>query len=508
VADGRTKIFPSHWDKTYFEWLDNIRDWCISRQIWWGHRIPAWTCQECGQLIVAKEDPTTCPHCQSTHLVQDEDVLDTWFSSALWPFSTLGWPDKTPELATFYPTSVLVTGFDILFFWVARMMMMGLHFMDEIPFDDVYIHALVRDAQGRKMSKSTGNVIDPLTTIDTFGTDAFRFTLTSFAAMGRDIKLAEDRIEGYRHFINKIWNAARFSLMHLDEATPGFDPAGVKGLHHAWILHRLEEVKGEVEKAVKGYQFNEYAGTLYQFVWHEFCDWYLEMIKPELYGEDEAAKQKARACLGHVLRETLVLLHPVVPFVSQEIWSHVPGTGRDNLAEEPYPAFHPACENRVAKERMDFLQQLVVAVRNIRSELGVEPAKKVRLLIRADAEDASFILDHEQEIANLARLETISIDAELDPPKGCATAVVKGHEIYVPLEGMVDFDAELARLSKELDKLTKEHDRVAKKLANPGFLDKAPSDVVVKEEAKAREFSEKREKLEGLQARLRDIIGE
>jgi valyl-tRNA synthetase len=426
----------------------------------------------------------------------------------LWPFSTLGWPDRTPELATFYPTSVLVTGFDILFFWVARMMMMGLHFMDKIPFDDVYIHALVRDAQGRKMSKSTGNVIDPLTTIDTFGTDAFRFTLTSFAAMGRDIKLAEDRIEGYRHFINKIWNAARFSLMHLDETTPKLDPAVLKGLHHAWILNRLEEIKGEVKKAIEGYQFNEYAGTMYQFVWHEFCDWYLEMIKPELYGEDEAAKQRARACLGQVLRETLVLLHPVVPFVSQEIWSHMPGTGRDNLAEEPYPAVHPDCENKDAGERMEFLQQLVVAVRNIRSELGVEPAKKVRVLIKADGEDASFILDHEQEIANLARLEEISVQARFDPPKGCATTVVKGHELFVPLEGMVDFDAELARLSKELDKLTKELDRVTKKLANPSFVDKAPADVVAKEEAKAKEFGEKREKLEGLQARLRDIIGE
>jgi valyl-tRNA synthetase len=508
VADGRTKIYPSHWDKTYFEWLDNIRDWCISRQIWWGHRIPAWTCQDCGRLIVAKEDPSVCPECQGKRLVQEDDVLDTWFSSALWPFSTLGWPDRTPELATFYPTSVLVTGFDILFFWVARMMMMGLHFMDKIPFDDVYIHALVRDAQGRKMSKSTGNVIDPLTTIDTFGTDAFRFTLTSFAAMGRDIKLAEDRIEGYRHFINKIWNAARFSLMHLDETTPKLDPAVLKGLHHAWILNRLEEIKGEVKKAIEGYQFNEYAGTMYQFVWHEFCDWYLEMIKPELYGEDEAAKQRARACLGQVLRETLVLLHPVVPFVSQEIWSHMPGTGRDNLAEEPYPAVHPDCENKDAGERMEFLQQLVVAVRNIRSELGVEPAKKVRVLIKADGEDASFILDHEQEIANLARLEEISVQARFDPPKGCATTVVKGHELFVPLEGMVDFDAELARLSKELDKLTKELDRVTKKLANPSFVDKAPADVVAKEEAKAKEFGEKREKLEGLQARLRDIIGE
>jgi valyl-tRNA synthetase len=326
--------------------------------------------------------------------------------------------------------------------------------------------------------------------------------------MGRDIKLAEDRIEGYRHFINKIWNAARFSLMHLDETTPAFDPSDIRGLHHAWILNRLEEVKVEVKKAIEGYQFNEYAGTMYQFVWHEFCDWYLEMIKPELYGEDEKAKQQARGCLGHVLRETLILLHPVVPFVSQEIWSHMPGTSQENLAQVLYPASNAACKNQEAARRMAFLQQLVVAVRNIRSELGVEPAKKVNLLIKAEGEDRSFLLDHEQEIANLARLDTIRVAAEIDPPKGCATAVVQGHELFVPLEGMVDFDAELARLSKELVKLTNELDRVTKKLANKNFLDKAPKDVVAKEEAKAREFGQKREKLEGLQARLRDIMGE
>ena len=507
VSEGKTKIFPAQWEKTYYEWLDNIRDWCISRQIWWGHRIPAWTCEECGRLIVAKDDPTECPHCHSTALVQEDDVLDTWFSSALWPFSTLGWPDETPELKTFYPTSVLVTGFDILFFWVARMMMMGLHFMDEIPFEHVYIHALVRDAHGKKMSKSTGNVIDPLTTIDTFGTDAFRFTLTAFAAMGRDIKLAEDRIEGYRHFINKIWNAARFSLMHLDASTPAFDPATVEGLHHRWILHRLEEVKLSVSKVVEGYQFNEYAGTMYHFVWHEFCDWYLEMIKADLYGEDEEVKGRARACLRHVLCETLVLLHPVIPFVTQEIWSHIPGQTNENLATELYPAAQPSCLDPEAGESMEFLQQLVVAVRNIRSELGVEPGKKVCLMIKADAVDSAFIHDHEQEISNLARLESLEVAEDITPPKGCATAVVKGHEVYVPLEGTVDFDAELARLDKELVKLAKEHDRVTKKLANAGFLAKAPADVVAKEEAKALEFGQKKEKLDVLRARLKDIIG-
>ncbi|MFP4072030.1 MAG: valine--tRNA ligase, partial [Desulfovibrionales bacterium] len=284
VAQGETQIYPPHWDKTYYEWMDNIRDWCISRQIWWGHRIPAWTCQECGTLVVAKEDPTECPQCFSHQLVQEDDVLDTWFSSALWPFSTLGWPDKTKELETFYPTSVLVTGFDILFFWVARMMMMGIHFMGKVPFHHVYIHALVRDAQGKKMSKSTGNVIDPLLMIEKYGTDAFRFTLTAFAAMGRDIKMSEDRIEGYRHFINKIWNASRFALMNLEEGHHEPLPTEVKSFANRWMLHRLEEVKVDIGSAIEEYRFNEAAQTLYQFVWHEFCDWYLEMIKPDLYG--------------------------------------------------------------------------------------------------------------------------------------------------------------------------------------------------------------------------------
>ena len=332
-----TQIFPENWMKTYYNWLDNIRDWCISRQIWWGHRIPAWTCSQCGKLIVSEEDPTSCPDCGSSELVQESDVLDTWFSSALWPFSTMGWPDKTKDLATFYPTSVLVTGFDILFFWVARMMMMGLHFMDQVPFKHVYLHALVRDAQGRKMSKSTGNVIDPLVMIEKYGTDALRFTLTAFAAMGRDIRLSEDRIEGYRHFVNKLWNASRFALMNLPEDVPAaVELDKVQGLHHQWLLHRLEEVKKDVDDAIEAYRFNDAAQTLYKFLWNEFCDWYLELIKPDMK-EEGPRKAEAQYVLWTALREFLILMHPIMPFVTAEIWQALPGGAGSDAAVQLLP---------------------------------------------------------------------------------------------------------------------------------------------------------------------------
>ena len=326
VKQGQTRIIPETWANTYFDWLENIRDWCISRQIWWGHQIPAWTCEECGEVVVAMQAPPDCPKCGSTHLVQEEDVLDTWFSSALWPFSTMGWPDQTPLLKTFYPTAVLVTGFDILFFWVARMMMMGLHFMGEVPFRDVYVHALVRDEEGQKMSKSKGNVIDPLDIIERYGTDAFRFTLAAFAAQGRDVKMSEKRVEGYRHFINKLWNAARFALMHLDRR---YDQIQLDELCLAdrWILSRLNRVSLEMAQALDTYRFNDAAAALYGFVWHEFCDWYLEAIKPALHGKlAPDARERSLAVLWRVLHDTLILLHPFIPFVTEEIWHKLPGT--------------------------------------------------------------------------------------------------------------------------------------------------------------------------------------
>jgi valyl-tRNA synthetase len=508
AVPAKTKIYPEHWTKTYYEWLDNIRDWCISRQIWWGHRIPAWTCLDCGELIVPETDPTTCPKCGSASLEQDPDVLDTWFSSALWPFSTMGWPDKTPELDKYYPTAVLVTGFDILFFWVARMMMMGLQFMDEVPFHDVYIHALVRDEQGKKMSKSTGNVIDPMEMVDKYGTDATRFTLCAFAAMGRDIKLSEARIEGYRHFVNKIWNAARFALMNLPEELPAVDPAEAGGLANKWILHRLEEVKDEVRAAVEGYRFNEYAQTLYRFIWNEFCDWYLEMIKPALYGEDETAKAATQKVLAAVLAETMILLHPVMPFVTQEIWSVLPGTPGEDIATTPFPAARPQCRDAGSVAAMELFQGLVSAARNIRTELHIEPQVKLDMLVRtASDEDRAIIEENAELIRFLARIEGIQAGPDEKGPRASGSAVVRGNELFVPLEGKVDFEAELARLDKKLTKLEKDLGGVEKKLANQGFVSNAPAEVVEKEKEKLAAMQEERDKLAALRGRIQSVMG-
>jgi len=506
----KTKIYPENWVKVYYNWLDNIRDWCISRQIWWGHRIPAWTCGDCEELVVARVAPTTCPKCGSGNLVQEEDVLDTWFSSALWPFSTLGWPEKTPELAAFYPTSVLVTGFDILFFWVARMMMMGIQFMGDVPFSDVYIHALVRDAEGKKMSKSTGNVIDPLEMIAQYGTDSLRFTLTAFAAMGRDIKLSADRIEGYRNFVNKLWNAARFGLMNLPETiapAPGFSVDQAQGLHHAWLFHRLEETKEAVDQAIAGYRFNDAAQILYHFIWHEFCDWYLEMLKPELNSQDEERKTVAQVCLWTALKEILILLHPIMPFVTQEIWTSLPSIDAEDLAQVAISASRPACCRPAAVHSMALLQEVVVSVRNIRGELSIKPGLELELLVRTDSdEDRACLEENRTMIATLAKLKSLVTGPDVKGPKASATAVVRGAELFVPLVGAVDFDTELARLDKEIAKLDKEIAAIEKKLSSEGFVSKAPPDVVEKEREKAGLRNEKRSKLRELQKRLKAAI--
>ncbi|MBZ2170938.1 valine--tRNA ligase [Nitratidesulfovibrio sp. SRB-5] len=508
AVPAATQIFPDNWEKTYYNWLDNIRDWCISRQIWWGHRIPAWTCGDCGKLIVSVDAPERCS-CGSANLAQDEDVLDTWFSSALWPFSTMGWPDDTRELKTFYPTSVLVTGFDILFFWVARMMMMGLHFMDEVPFRHVYIHALVRDAEGRKMSKSTGNVIDPLEMIDKYGTDSLRFTLAAFAAMGRDIKLSEERIEGYRHFVNKLWNAARFALMNLpdDEAPAPVDLDTVQGLHHRWILHRLEEMKESTDAAITGYRFNDAAQGMYRFIWNEFCDWYLELIKPDMQagGERKAAAQHV---LLTVLRETLTLLHPIMPFITCEIWAALPGNAGTDLAVQPFPAARPGCVRAEDAARMELVQGVIGAVRTIRAELNIAPSLRLTALVRtANEHDRQVLEENRQMLLVLARLENAEFGPAIEAPRASASNVVSGNEVIVPLTGAVDFEAELARLDKELGKIEKDLVQVNKKLANESFVDKAPAEVVAKERARAGELADAKAKLEALQQRFREAIG-
>jgi len=495
VRDGKTRIFPANWEGVYFEWMDNIRDWCISRQIWWGHRIPAWYCRECGAVQVAKEAPVRCNSCQSHDLVQETDVLDTWFSSVLWPFSTLGWPDSTPELKTFYPTAALVTGFDILFFWVARMMMMGIHFMGDIPFKDVYIHALVRDAEGKKMSKSKGNVIDPLEIMDQFGTDAFRFTLAALAAQGRDIKLSEETILGYRHFVNKIWNAARFALMNLDENEGPKHDEGAYTLADRWILTRLGQVSEEVSRAIEAYQFNEAAGHCYQFIWHELCDWYLEMAKQELYGDDGVSKETARAVVQEALMAALKLLHPFMPFVTEEIWQKLPGTdGSIMTASFPEPSDFSRDED--ALKEMHLLMGVIAAIRNIRGEMNIPPSKNVNIIIDAKTKQDEEILKRNLAyIQTLAKVDGASIGSDLPKPEKSATAMFEETAVHVLLEGLIDFEEEKKRIRKAISKIEKDMEASKKKLSNKGFLEKAPAEIVTDVKAKFEGFSTKLSKL-------------
>ncbi len=512
VETGATRIVPDVWTNTFFEWMHNIKDWCISRQIWWGHRIPAWTCEACGEMIVAMEAPAACPHCQKDALAQETDVLDTWFSSALWPFSTMGWPDDTPTLKAFYPTSVLVTGFDILFFWVARMMMMGLHFMKDVPFRDVYIHALVRDAEGKKMSKSKGNVIDPLYVIDEFGTDAFRFTLAAFAAQGRDIKLSEDRIEGYRHFINKLWNASRFSLMHLQNFHPDSFQMDAQQLSLAdrWILSRANRLVKTVTRALDDYKFNEAASALYQFVWHEFCDWYLEIIKPVLYGQSStggsggsgrqggSAGEDAttRAVLWTILNETVRLLHPFIPFVTEELWDKLPGTS-GSVMKAPWPTSSRERHDAEAEVTMDLIMGITSGVRNIRGEMNVPPSLRVAATVQSPDKAVRQTLDeYGHIIVNLSKLQALTVTPPGDRPISSATSVFGQSTIFVSLKDVIDFGAEQARLNKELAKIDKELNGVGKKLRNEDFLKKAPQEVVEGVRANRERLVEKKNRLE------------
>jgi len=509
VREGRIRIYPDTWYNTFYAWMDNIRDWCISRQIWWGHRIPAWTCADCGEIIVATTDPDACPNCGSSRLEQETDVLDTWFSSALWPFSTLGWPEQTRELATFYPTSVLITSFDILFFWVARMMMMGLHFMDEVPFHDVYLHALVRDKHGKKMSKSTGNVIDPLVMIEQYGTDAFRFTLIAFAAQGREIRMDAERVEGYRRFINKLWNAARFAQMHLKDSEPGItevtvDPAGL-ALHHRWILSRTSATVVQVRAALDGYNFNEIASSIYQFTWHEFCDWYLEWIKPELYGDDEQARQNARGVLLCVLENILKMLHPITPFVTEEIWSQLPGE-RGTIMLESFPEENSAWNNAQADQDMELLMGVISALRTIRSEADVHPTAKIQaFVVCPDEKKQALIRSFTKAVSAMARTESLEITASGIVPDDAGHVLLGDMEIFVPLKGLIDVEAELAKLAREHKKIDKELMRVMGKLRNRKFLDNAPEAVVLKEKDKQKELETRLDKNAESVARLRKL---
>jgi valyl-tRNA synthetase len=511
VETGKTRIIPESWNTTYYEWMHNIRDWCISRQIWWGHQIPAWTCDKCGEMVVAMEAPQACSACDSSELTRETDVLDTWFSSALWPFSTQGWPEKDDLLKIFYPTSTLVTAFDILFFWVARMMMMGIHFMDEVPFKDVYVHALVRDEKGKKMSKSTGNVIDPLTVIDQYGTDAFRYTLVAFAAQGRDVRMSEKRVEGYRHFINKLWNAARFTLMHID-GRPGLPDADKMSLPDRWILSRLRRATDQVVANLDSYRFNDAASALYKFVWHEFCDWYVEAAKPALYGKaGDEAMQATRQVLGRVLRDTLIVLHPFAPFVTEEIWHKLPST-EGSIMKAVFPLDDPDLPEQgpddEAEQRMELLIDVITGIRNIRGEMNLSPSMALNAMVQSDNDTLRGILEGNRDIIiNLARLDSFTVEPVGQRPKAAATAVVGDATVFVPMEGLIDFDRETDRLNKEIGKIRAELTTVAKKLSNESFLDKAPPEVVEKVRVRHEALLEKQEKVQANLERIRTLEG-
>ncbi len=508
VEEGKVRFVPKGWENTYFEWMRNIKDWCISRQIWWGHRIPAWFCDDCGTISVSHRDAIACSKCGSTNVRQETDVLDTWFSSALWPFSTLGWPEKTKELSVYYPTSILITSFDIIFFWVARMIMMGLHFMKDVPFRDVYIHALVRDAEGQKMSKSKGNVIDPIIMIDQYGTDAFRFTLAAFAAQGRDIKMSAERIEGYRNFANKIWNASRFVLMNLDaEFSPNTELLTANSsLADRWIVSRLNSVIRESLAALAEYRFNDIASTLYQFIWHEYCDWYLELSKPALSREKGSPERTAtQTVLVHVLENALRLLHPIMPFITEEIWQTLPeavrnekGSGKgESIMIAAYPAADEKLIDAGIERDMQLVMDTILAIRNIRGEMNIAPSMQIRANVKVETGELGEHLEKSASyVMTLARLSDLRVGVSETKPKAAATGVIKGAEIYVPLEGILDLTQERDRLQKEIAKTSKDIEVFSKKLSNKNFVDKAPREVVEKDSAKLEEFKAKRNKLE------------
>ncbi|MPZ10266.1 MAG: valine--tRNA ligase [Kiloniellaceae bacterium] len=506
VEQGRTAFVPKQWEKTYYEWMRNIQPWCISRQLWWGHQVPAWYGPD-GAVFVAHDEGeaaglAAAHYGEAVALSRDPDVLDTWFSSALWPFSTLGWPEETAALQRYYPGDVLVTGFDIIFFWVARMMMSGLHFMGgEVPFHTVYIHALVRDEKGQKMSKSKGNVLDPLDLIDKFGADAVRFTLTALAAQGRDIKLAESRIEGYRNFCTKIWNAARFCEMNDCRYGPDFDPAANKQRVNRWIVSQLAQAEPKVRRAIEDYRFNEAAQALYQFIWNTYCDWYLEFAKPLLQGDAAAAQAETRATALWVLHRALFLLHPIMPFLTEELWQQTGGGDAGLMTLSPWPTFEAGLIDTEADATLGWVVRLIGQIRAVRSEMNVPPGARIALIVNeASASSKARLADHEALIKTLARVEAIAFDQAV--PKGSVQDVLDECSLVLPLAEVIDLAQERQRLQKEVDKLKGEIVKLDKKLSNEQFLAKAPEEVVVEQRERLADNQQTMSKLQTALERL------
>ena len=498
--EEKVNFVPDRFEKTYLHWMENIRDWCISRQLWWGHRIPAWYHKETGEVYVDHEAPADIENWE-----QDSDVLDTWFSSALWPFSTMGWPDvAAADFKRYYPTNVLVTGYDIIFFWVSRMIFQGLEFTGKRPFDDVLIHGLVRDAEGRKMSKSLGNGVDPMEVIEKYGADSLRYFLSTGSSPGQDLRFSFEKVEATWNFANKIWNASRFALMNMDGITfEELDLSGEKSVADKWILTRLNETIEHVTKLADKYEFGEVGRILYNFIWDDFCDWYIEMAKLPLYGEDEAAKKTTRSILAYVLDNTMRLLHPFMPFITEEIWQSLPHEG-ESITVAKWPEVRPELSDKEAANDMRLLVDIIRAVRNIRAEVNTPMSKQVKLFIKAKDENIQSQLEknraYVERFCNPSEL-VISTDVSLD--EKAMTAVVTGAELILPLEGLINIEEEIARLEKEYDKLNKEVERVQKKLNNQGFIAKAPAKVVEEERAKEQDYVEKREAVQSRIAELR-----
>ncbi|MBQ6737158.1 MAG: valine--tRNA ligase [Synergistaceae bacterium] len=499
VKDGRIKWVPEQWEKTYFNWMENIRDWCISRQLWWGHRIPAWICKDCGHITVAENDPTECEHCHSKNINQESDVLDTWFSSALWPFSTMGWPDDKPELKYFYPTSLMVTGFDIIFFWVARMIMMGLEFMDDVPFRDVYIHSLIRDEHGKKMSKTKGNVIDPLVMIDKYGADALRMTLAALSVQGRDILLSSTRIETYRFFMNKLWNASRFALMNLDDEVHEIDINQLH-MHDKFILTRTQEMASKVRELIDSYDIGTAARMLYDFVWGDVCDWYLEMSKPALKGDEGEERRKTTAgVLEEVFKTTLPLLHPFIPFVTEELWEAF-GYGDEFIMKTSWP--NPKSEYifEGINEKMRILQDSVRTLRNLRAEAHVAPQQwlnKAVIRVNSDTETAKILTASLNQIENLCRVHDVILESpETVWTYGASLSSVTGDaEIKLPVGDVLDVEKEISRLKQEIETITKNINSSQARLNKADFVARAPAEVVEKERSKVSEGTAQIERL-------------
>ena len=496
VDKGDTVFIPKNWDKTYYEWMNNIQPWCISRQLWWGHQIPAWYGSDDKIYVEETVEEAQAAAGASVTLTRDEDVLDTWFSSALWPFSTLGWPDKTPELKRHYKTDVLVTGFDIIFFWVARMMMMGLHFMKEVPFHTVYIHALVRDEKGQKMSKSKGNVIDPLELIDEYGADALRFTMAAMAAQGRDLKLAKNRVEGYRNFATKLWNAARFAEMNGVVRDETYDPVAARVTVNRWIAGEASRTRDAVTKAIEEHKYNDAAASLYQFAWNVFCDWYVELIKPILTGDDETAKAETRASVAWAFDQILLLLHPFMPFITEELWSKT-ATRSKMLIDAEWPTY-AGLGDANADAEMDWVIRLISEIRSVRSEMNVNAGAKIPCVIVGAGHEARRRAGAwEAEIMRLARLSSMVFEDVV--PTSSAQIALDEATVALPLEGMIDFAAERARLNKELEKIAKDMAGIDGRLNNPGFVAKAPEEVLV-------ESRERKAELEVMKAKVQEAL--